>query len=339
MKCARAVHVRPRARKRRQLGALGRLLVALLWLTWAPVVQAEEPADYQRTIDAALEEYREAHYEEARGLFQHAHALSPSARTLRGLGMVEFELRHYVASAALLEQALASSQKPLTAEQRVAALELLARTQRFVARYRLQVVPSGLAFQVEVDGVVTALEPEQRLTLSAGEHRVTLSAPGYQTSERVLDARGGEEQPLSMALKPAPKQAAVAVVQRDAAVPESELGAFGAGASSGSSASRPTRPHRRLGITLTAVGSAALASGLTVGALALRRARNSEDGVGADADGATHMALGADLSIGLGAAMLVSGVVLWLWRRDERPTASRAGLHVEHVLPNLRVSF
>jgi hypothetical protein len=66
----------------------------------------------------------------AREELRRAHAIFPNARTLRGLGMVEFELRSYVQSVQLLEQALAASVKPLDGKLRTDTEALLARAQR-----------------------------------------------------------------------------------------------------------------------------------------------------------------------------------------------------------------
>lgn len=52
----------------------------------------KEPAGYRDAIDTALQEMGLGNYEEAREQFARAHALSPNARTLRGLGISEFEL-------------------------------------------------------------------------------------------------------------------------------------------------------------------------------------------------------------------------------------------------------
>src|SRR3954466_6623521 len=74
-----------------------------------PVPEASEGGDspeYRRLIGDALKEYGLEHFEESRSLFERAHMLSPSARTERGLGMVEFELRHYVTAQHLLELSL-----------------------------------------------------------------------------------------------------------------------------------------------------------------------------------------------------------------------------------------
>src|SRR5689334_12685633 len=129
--------------------------VLLCSLAAAPSVSAQAPAtvssdespEYKQAISQALEEYGLTHYEESRSLFEKAHALDPNERTLRGLGMVEFGLRHYVADEGYLEASLKATKKPLTEDQRRFVGDLLARTQQFIAKYELAVepvVPAGM---------------------------------------------------------------------------------------------------------------------------------------------------------------------------------------------------
>ncbi|HKO94285.1 MAG TPA: hypothetical protein VJU61_24195, partial [Polyangiaceae bacterium] len=80
--------------------------------------QATEPAGYREVVSEALQEFEAQNFEESRSLFHRAHVLFPNARTYRGLGFTEFELRHYPAAIEYLEAALSSSVRPLTADLR-----------------------------------------------------------------------------------------------------------------------------------------------------------------------------------------------------------------------------
>lgn len=307
-----------------RLAPLARVLwlAALLSVLVARGAHAEE-ADYQRTVDAALEEYKLGHFEEARGLFQHAHELEPSARTLRGLGMVEFELRHYVTAIALLEQARSSQVKPLTPEQRTAVEELLARTRHFVAHYQLSLEPSTAEVSLELDGAALTLPADRKLTVSAGEHRLRVSAPGFEPSEHQLDARGGQTEALAIVLRPDRHSQAPRAPEASGPTPPTEL------------ASRPlVRPHRSLGIALTGAGAVVLAAGVTLGVIALSKA-------GEDDDGSRPLAISADVSSGLGALALATGVWLWTRKRPAAPgaDASARTLRLESIAPALRVRF
>ena len=76
------------------------LLLAVTLLASLPPLRATaQPSarasttEYEAMITDGLAEFQAQRYAEARALFERAHALSPNARTLRGIGMVAFEMR------------------------------------------------------------------------------------------------------------------------------------------------------------------------------------------------------------------------------------------------------
>lgn len=269
---------------------------------------ARESTEYQRAIVGALEEYRLGHFEEARALFERAHAIDPNARTLRGLGMVEFERRHYVRAQELLEASLASSKKPLTEEQRAAVQELLARTNQFVSHFTVATRPAGAAPEVEVDGHTIALDDERSFAVEAGEHRVTVRAPGMSARELSLDAVGGERRTLTVDL--VPERVAMAAAPR----------------------AEPTRSV--LGISLTSLGAVVVAGGLVLGGIALKRGIDAEPRPSPSADRARALAIGTDVALGVGISTMVAGVVVLLMKRRERNVALLGG-----SVPSLQVAF
>lgn len=178
------------------------LLIGMLVVRWVPgAVRAQdvapEPDGYRDAIDQAVEELAAHHYEEARALFVQAHALYPNARTHRGLGFAEFELRNYVQCVHELEAALASGTKPLTGSLREDTERLLDRAKKFVARLSVQSRPA--ATEVVVDDVRAPAEGE--LMLAAGEHTVEVQTPGYALEKRVVHLRAGETRTLSVVLR------------------------------------------------------------------------------------------------------------------------------------------
>lgn len=303
------------------------LLLGLLSLGRAAAAQADETAEgaeYARTIDAALEEYRLSHFEEARSLFVRAHAIDPNARTLRGLGMVEFELRHYLRAQELLEQALASEQKPLTDEQRASVVALLTRARQFIARIALQLVPTPPSFVLRVDGQRVQLAADGVLNLTAGEHSLQLEGEGVVPRALTIDAKGGDQQTLRVELERVADRAREP--QAAAAPPPVTL--------------EQERPHRRLGVALASVGAVSLAAGAVLGGLALSRTERSEHEGDSHADAARSFALGADVALGVGIAAAVAGTVCLLYRRDVRPgTGSRSEVRVRSMFPSVEVRF
>jgi tetratricopeptide (TPR) repeat protein len=163
--------------------------------------QTETP-EYQALIDRAVTEYEAHNFAEARALFTDAHAVNPNARTLRGLGMVAFELKDYPESITRLDAALASRVKPLDGDLRKQTEELLARANAFVARYELDIKPALASSRIIVDGVPLEIATGQALTLAVGEHVLEVQAPGYQEEKRALNVTGGEAQRIVIELQP-----------------------------------------------------------------------------------------------------------------------------------------
>ncbi len=153
------------------------------------------PPEYAQVIEDAVREYRRMHFPEARALFSRANELYPNARSLRGIGMTEFELRNYVESAVALRRSLACPIKSLAGELRERTEQLLKRAEEFVARYEIESDAAELT--VSVDGVPAGLEGSG-LTLQVGDHRVEFSASGYPAQGRELHVKGGEHETLSI---------------------------------------------------------------------------------------------------------------------------------------------
>lgn len=180
-----------------------RYCLLLLWLfaVWSVVAQAKATASetdaYKAAVTLALEEFNAGNFEEAREHFTRAHALYPNARTLRGLGMSEFELRRYVESAANLELSLASSVKPLSEELRAQTRGLLARARGYVGEVHLMLRPSTTT--VQMDGVQVQPDSDGRLRLLVGDHILDFSAEGHLKERRAILVHG--EQTLELAVR------------------------------------------------------------------------------------------------------------------------------------------
>lgn len=166
-------------------------------------VRAQDDDEYRRVITEALAEFDGHNFAEALALFRRAHALRPSARTLRGLGQVSFELRHYVDAVNYFREALASTVNPLTDAQRTESTNLMTRAEAFVGRYRITTTPEGAA--ITVDGN----EATNEIVLDIGAHVVAASLSGYVTSTRTVNVIGGEDTTLAFVLEPATRDTVI----------------------------------------------------------------------------------------------------------------------------------
>jgi tetratricopeptide (TPR) repeat protein len=160
-----------------------------------------EPVEYRAAIDLAVAEYELSNFAEARAQFQKAHALYPNARSFRGLGMTEFELRNYGDAIAHLEHALASPIKQLTGTLREQTVDLLTRARGYVARLHLELDPQSAT--LVVDGTEVQRGATDLLLLEVGDHVIELHAPGKLSERRPVKVTGGEERTLRWVLRPA----------------------------------------------------------------------------------------------------------------------------------------
>jgi hypothetical protein len=149
------------------------------------------PAEYERAIDRAVDEHERGHFEEAREHFREAHDVFPNARTLRGLGKAEFELRNYGESVRHLTAALTSTVRPLTPELRDEVHVLLERAKAYVGEVHVAVQPGSAS--VSVDGVTVAKGPRAALALLVGDHVLEFRATGRMPERRQIRVRGRDQ--------------------------------------------------------------------------------------------------------------------------------------------------
>lgn len=162
-----------------------------------------EPPEYRSLIEGALDEYRVQNFVEARALFQHAHARWPNARTLRGMGMAEFELKNYRDSVLRLEAALASPVKRLEGDLRAQTEELLARARQFVARLRVRTMPAEPRdLRMWIDGEPVVFTADHTITVGVGEHVLQVKAEGFREEQRNVSLKGAYNRELLLELRP-----------------------------------------------------------------------------------------------------------------------------------------
>lgn len=171
--------------------------------TETPAAAPSLSSEYLQAIDLALLEFDRGNFVESREHMRKAHELAPSARTLRGLGKVEFELRNYGECVRYLEEALASTERPLDPPLREEVEALLERARAYVGEVHVDVQPGTAT--VSVDGVPVAQGPSASLQLVVGDHVLEFHASGRMPARRAIRVRGREAVHLQIALA-APEQ-------------------------------------------------------------------------------------------------------------------------------------
>jgi len=146
---------------------------------------------YEHAIDQAVDEHDRGNFEEAREHFREAHDDFPNARTYRGLGKVEFELRNYGESVKYLSEALLSPVRPLDRDLRREVEALLQRARAYVGEVRVEVQPGTAT--VSVDGVTIGSGPQAALELLVGDHVLEFRASGRMPERRHVRVRGRDQ--------------------------------------------------------------------------------------------------------------------------------------------------
>lgn len=168
----------------------------------APTEMSAAPSaidrDYQRTVADAVSEYDRGNWAEARALFLQAHALQPSARTLRTLGMTAFELRDYPSAARELQAALDDPRRPLDDRLRAEVEALLDRTLAFVGRFQVSLDPANAT--LSVDDQPLRLASDGSLVLGVGKHTLRATAVGRAPAQRTLQVEGHEHSSVELRL-------------------------------------------------------------------------------------------------------------------------------------------
>ena len=200
-----------------QRGALLALLLSALASSAEGQSAADAEARYQNSVRQALQEYGLGHWNEAKAFFQQAHALQPSARTLRGLALTDYELREYVGALGYAEQALTNGVRPLTEEMRREIEALRDKARHFVARAHVRLEPASA--QLHVDGRPAVLDADSNLLLNPGAHELAAEAKGFAPEARKVEAQSGDQLEIELALHPstlASAQPAVPAGDREA---------------------------------------------------------------------------------------------------------------------------
>ena len=164
-------------------------------------LRAQAGAQYAELLKEGVSEFSAGNWAEARLLFVKAHALSPTARTFRGLAVCDFELRHYATAVREFESALRDVRRPLTAELRGQVEHALERARQYVPRYKLR-LPSDFR-ALRVDGEEVEIGVDKELMLDPGTHALRLERNSAEPVEREVVAEVGTQAELSFE----PKQA------------------------------------------------------------------------------------------------------------------------------------
>jgi hypothetical protein len=197
---------RPRGVRKR--GAWGFALACSVLFQTVQPLRAQEPGaaaeDDKAAFDSAIEQGISAldagRPEEARAFFARAHALHPSARTLRALGLADYELDHFTLAKRELEEALRNQELPLGGEMQLEVQQLLHWMRENLGTLQLRYTPKHAVATLDGEPV----ESDADLILSEADHELVVTADGYVTRQRTITARAGKILSLTVELTAVP---------------------------------------------------------------------------------------------------------------------------------------
>jgi hypothetical protein len=180
----------------------------VLWLSTAAFAQKQAAElTYEGWIVVAVEAYRQGDLDRAREAFQRAHEIEPSARTLRGLGTIDFKAGRHPEAFVALSSALTAQRNPLPPDLALSVKALVEQIRAKVALCELVDAPEGV--MIEVDGSTPLLDSEGHIVMAAGRHRLEVRAPGHEPIALDVEPALGAVERVHVQLRATPPASAV----------------------------------------------------------------------------------------------------------------------------------
>jgi hypothetical protein len=164
------------------------------------VAAAADERAAEALVTRGLELRREGKPGEALEMFQRAHALSPSPRTLGQMGLVEASLGHWIDAEDHLTASLATLQDPWVKKQRTLLDQGLALARSHIGQI-LFTGPPGTTITVsgKTVGTLPHLSP---VRLGEGNVLVTATAPGFKQFVLTVPVQANMQTPLNIDMAP-----------------------------------------------------------------------------------------------------------------------------------------
>lgn len=180
----------------------------LLSIVLGRVGNAAEPGA-DELITHGLDLRRQAKPEQALEMFQRAHAVAPSPRTLGQMGLVEASLEHWLDAETHLTGSLATPDDPWVRKNRTFLDQALTVSRGHVGEL---VITGPAGTDVAVDGRhVGTLPAVQPVKLVEGNAVVTANGEGFNDFSKTVAIQGGAKTSLAIVLDPVEKRPSVAL--------------------------------------------------------------------------------------------------------------------------------
>jgi hypothetical protein len=184
------------------------VLVAVFMVSGPAAARAAEPTA-DELIARGLELRRQSRPGEALELFQRAHALAPSARTLGQLGLVEASVEHWLEAETHLNASLATPADAWVRKNRGFLIQALHVSRAHIGELDIT-GPDGT--KVAVDGHPVGTLPDvEHVRLAEGNAVVTATGAGFKDFSKTVAVTARAKVSLAIVLDPLQSRAAVAV--------------------------------------------------------------------------------------------------------------------------------
>lgn len=297
--------------------------VVAVWLLCHAVVSSaqsvppsEPEAEAADRFARGVELFREGAYRAALVEFQRAYGTAPDHRLLYNIGRTQLKLQDYLGAAESYEGYLREGGVDVPTDRRMQVEEALTELRQRVGGIRLSVARSGLA--VLLDDVEVGITPlSSPIRTNVGRHRIVLRADDGATAARTIDVAGGDVVHLEMTLAERSHEVAAMPPERTT-----------------------WSTKRKIALAGWVTGGLLLAGATVTGVLALHAERDLDQVLAtrnynqAEAEDeraeVRTFALTTDILIGVGAAMVLTGTVLWfVGDEPDEPTSAQARPRIE----------
>ncbi|MBW2275963.1 MAG: hypothetical protein JRF63_00640 [Deltaproteobacteria bacterium] len=295
------------------------LFVPSLVLVLVTPVLAQGPEDEAREhFDRGIELHEQGRFEQAAVAFERAYQLKPSFRILYNIGQVENELGHFAAALSAYRGYLEQGGDEVPRER---GFKVKAEIER------LMTLVGQITFEGAKNGAIVLIDREERgripldgpIPVDLGKHEVALEVEGEKVHERVIKVAGGETVVVTV------ESSGVDIIERPWDDPDDPD-------DPADPATRGDEPQRVWTWIAFGVGGAAGVGAIITGSLALSKESDLRDrctggecpaSLSGDFDSVERLALTTDILIGVAAAGVVAGTLLYFFEPD-----SGAGVEV-----------
>ncbi|HEY6557809.1 MAG TPA: PEGA domain-containing protein [Polyangiaceae bacterium] len=192
-----------------------RLSVTLFALTLPAALAHAQPesatiAEARQRFSEGVKHFDAGKYELAVAAFRQAYALKAAPEILRNLGAAEIKSGQKKEGARHLAEYLRSATN-LPEDERADIEKELTKAERALGRIQVLVAPADAAVSVDGESVGSWVASDP-LHVEPGEHGVTVKKTGFETSERTVTTRAGQEQVVEVELTPAKSEVKAAAL-------------------------------------------------------------------------------------------------------------------------------